>query len=229
MDLLSEIDFAKKYFDFIEITLKKDLSEYKPKYITRLSATLKDFEVLGHLHWELNLSKEIYKHIRIFKELGAKKITIHLKQNNLSVLIKIVNFCRKNRLQLLVENSGGSFFGRTSDFKKLLNNIPCLGITLDIGHASLVSKLEINGFLKLKNRIKHIHLHNVSKRFDHLPFRNKAELKQLINKIKDTGYDETITLEIFYILKNNKYIPIDGKKRRRLLLKQLELIKNLNR
>jgi len=28
-DLLEEIDFAKKYFDFIEITLKRDLTQYR--------------------------------------------------------------------------------------------------------------------------------------------------------------------------------------------------------
>lgn len=226
MDLLSEVDFAKKYFDFIEITLTKDLSEYTPKYISELAAILKNFEILGHLHWELDAPKEIYKHIRIFKKLGARKITIHFKQQyNLSILIKIADFCRENKLQLLAENSGGVFFGRAADFKNLIDNIPYLSITLDIGHAYLVSKLEINKFLELKNKIKHIHLHNTIGKFHHLPFRNRRKLEQLINKIKNIGYDETITLEIFYILKNNEYVPIDGKKRRGLLLEQLKLIK----
>jgi len=28
-DLLDEIDFSEKYFDFIEITLKRDLTQYR--------------------------------------------------------------------------------------------------------------------------------------------------------------------------------------------------------
>lgn len=240
IDLLSEIDFAKKHFDFIELTLKQDLSEYKPKYISELKTALKNFQVLGHLHWDIDLLKElekVKKSIKISKELGVKKITIHpsasrgqnieqIKQDNLSALKKIADFCRRNKIQLLLENAASTPFNQISNSEYLINSVPYLDFTLDIGHAYRTSRVEVDKFLKkFKNKIKHIHLHNALNGFDHLPFKDKNELKEFIKSVKNIGYNGTITLEMFFILKNNKYIPMDGKDRKNLLIKQLEFVR----
>lgn len=227
LDLISEIKFAKKYSDFIEITLKLDLSEYTSQYISKLKATLNNFEVLGHIHWEIDPSKKlnkIYEHIRIFKKLGAKKITIHPYPNTQSVLSEINDFCNKNKLQLLVENTSG--FNKATYLAKLVEDIPDVGITLDVGHANKTSRTELNNFLKkFKSKIKHIHLHDNTGDLDHLFFRNRNKLKRIITKISSINYNATITLEMFAFMKNNQSISVYDVKRRKLFIKQLEMIK----
>lgn len=229
MDLISEIKFAKKYFDFIEITLKLDLSKYTPQYISKIKTTLNNFEVLGHVHWEINPSKEldkIYENIRIFKKIGAKKITIHPYPRIQNVLSEINDLCNKNKLQLLIENISSEPFNKATNLAKLTENIPNLGITLDAGHANKTSRTELNNFLrKFKSKIKHIHLHDNVGKFDHLFFENRNKFKRIITKINSINYHGTITLEMFAFLKNNQYVSVYDLKRRNLLVKQLEIIK----
>ena len=43
-DLISEIQFAKKYFDFIEVTLKNDLRGYNEKYLNRVKRSQKVYD-----------------------------------------------------------------------------------------------------------------------------------------------------------------------------------------
>jgi sugar phosphate isomerase/epimerase len=229
IDLISEIKFARKCFDFIEITLKLDLSEYTAPYISKLKRTLNNFEVLGHIHWEIKLPNEInkiYENIRIFKKLNVKKITIHPYPNIQNVLFDINDFCKKNKLQLLIENSSSEPFNKATNLAKLTENMPNLGITLDIGHANRTSKIELNNFLKkFKSKIKHIHLHDNVGGFDHLFFKNRNKFKRIITEINSINYNGTITLEMFSFLKNNQYISVHDTKRRELLIKQLEMIK----
>ncbi|MFQ5532102.1 MAG: hypothetical protein ACE5ES_05805, partial [Candidatus Nanoarchaeia archaeon] len=108
------------------------------------------------------------------------------------------------------------------DFVKQLKSSK---ITFDTGHSAKVSKLEFSKFLKLKNKIGHIHLHNCINGFDHLDFKDKSKLKKVVNKIKKSGYNKTITLEIFTTLKNEKQIPLDYKERRIILFEHLEELK----
>ena len=42
MELLKEIDFARKYFDFIEITLMQNLAQYNPRYLKQVKNRLKE-------------------------------------------------------------------------------------------------------------------------------------------------------------------------------------------
>ncbi len=87
---------------------------------------------------------------------------------------------------------------------RLVDEIPNLGITLDIGHANKTSKIELSRFLKeFKSKIKHIHLHDNINKFGHLFFKNRAKLK-ILAKIISINYNETITLETFAILKNKQ-------------------------
>ena len=243
MDLFSEIRFAKRHFDFVEITLRPG-SLYTHNYVSKLKKALKNFEVLGHLYWGIDLSKgeigeieNICRFISIFNKLGAKKITIHpsagdgknireIRKNNLLALSKIADFCRKKEIQLLVENITKIPFKRESDLEYLVKNIPSLAVTLDVGHANRTSRLELDRFLKLA-KIRHIHLHDNVGEKDHLPFTDKERLKKLIEKIKDSFYEGTITLETFFVLEGDNYLHLEGDKRREILLEQLELIKEL--
>lgn len=245
-DLLFEIEFVKQYFDFIEITPKLDLSIYTREYIDKIKRKLNNLKVLGHIHWELtdmstSTITKIKRTIEILKALGAEKVTIHpfeeeglsvkeTKRENVRILSDILEFCKSRGIQLLVENLVGSLFNNAYIFKELTERIPDLGITLDIGHANRVSESEVNAFFDmLGNKIQHIHMHyNIGDK-DHLPFQNRDEIVKLLKKIRSIGFDNTITLEIFNIIKNNEIKPVVGIERHRLLLQQLNMIKKIHR
>lgn len=239
--MYSEIEFAKNYFDFLEITIK---NEKKISNILRLKNILGSFKILGHLDWRINLSEAEHKEIKkacsyalLFKKIGAKKITIHpssnekldinkVRENNLLALSKIADFCRQNKMQLLIENITTDPFNRASEIEKLLTKIPYLGITLDIGHAYKVSKLEVDRFLMLKNKVGHIHLHDVVDNSDHLFFQEELKLKKILEKIKNSGYDRTISLECFNIFKSDKVLELNEEERRSMLVNNLGVVKS---
>jgi len=246
-DLISEIKFAKKYFDFIEITLEYDLTKYSNDYLKRLKESLTNFEILGHIHWELDLTirkdlKKIIENIRIYKFLGSKKITVHpfigtimnRKQaeiKNFKALKYISNLCKKDKIQLLIENSLNPLFNPAKGFKYLLTKNLSLLMTLDIGHAKGVSERELDSYLNLFSpKIKHIHLHYNCGKSDHLlfPKKQKKWLIDILEKLSKLNTKLTITLEMFAILKKQKLFPIDGKLRQNLLLNQLRFIKGLS-
>ncbi len=243
-DLFQEIKFAKEHFSFLELTLDENLSKYNKKHIQELKKALENFEVYGHIHWGIKLydknKKEIgkaIKSVKIFRQLGVKKLTIHpswnkeitkedLIENNLYSLGIVNDFCQKHKLRLMIENIQRSPFNRAEFLLDFVNKIPKSKITFDTGHSAKVSKFEFAKFLNLKNKIEHIHLHDCRDGFDHLIFKDKSKLKKVVNKIKKAGYNKTITLEIFTTLKNKKQISLDYKKRRKILLEHLEILKN---
>lgn len=244
-DLMSEIVFAKKYFDFIEITLDLKLSKYSAGYINMAKKTLGDFSVLGHVHWKIDLSKnnastkikKINQTLIIFKKMGIRKITIHpstnfaqneekIKTNNLKSLKKISDYCRKNKLQLMIENITKSPFNKADDLRQLIEKIPGSLLTLDLGHANRTGKTELKKFFKIfKNKIGHIHLHDNVGDSDHLFFNNKNKLKKLIKQISNTSYNGTISLETFDEIKNKKTLSLKTLQRKRNLKEHLFIVK----
>jgi sugar phosphate isomerase/epimerase len=85
---------------------------------------------------------------------------------------------------------------------ELLLQIPELGLHLDIGHANLEVPyntaeeiLQAHG-----SRLRHVHLHdNKGGQGDlHLPLGcGTLDLRRAVRALQDTGYDGTITLEVF--------------------------------
>ncbi|MFB6075571.1 MAG: sugar phosphate isomerase/epimerase family protein [Candidatus Aenigmatarchaeota archaeon] len=243
IDLRSEVEFARKHFDFVEITLKLNLDQYNDKYLEDLKSKLGNFEALGHLHWNIDLTKDdpetlqlVEDFINIFKDLGIDKITIHPSTNkkmikekiievNKKVLSRVDKYCGKNGIQLLLENSTHYPFNRADVLESLINNIKNLSLTLDTGHALLVSKRELERFLSFGKMINHIHLHNCIDGTDHLFFKEKENVNKMIDKINNSGYKETVTLEMFNQLKDDESEPVEAKERRERLLEQLEIIR----
>ncbi|MCC7552202.1 sugar phosphate isomerase/epimerase [Candidatus Micrarchaeota archaeon] len=240
-NLFSEIEFAKQNFDFFELTLQTDLTVYTPDHISKIKKVLNGFEILGHLHWEIDLSQEelddlVYKSVNIFGKIGIKKLTVHpsinktlstekLRKNNIKNLTKISILCKENNIVCCIENISEAPFNRASEIEYLINKIPNSNITFDVGHALRISEEEFNRFLKLGNRIKHIHLHNVIEDKDHLFFYEQHNLLNRLDKLKNALDLDTITLEMFANIKNNQFhYKISSGKRHNLLLKQLRYL-----
>lgn len=236
-DILSEIRFAKKYFDFIELTSKEDLKKYTKKYFTKIQKELHKFPVVGHVHWRINILnkkglEKAKKSIISLKKLGAKKIIIHpyqgkrkyfkkLKKENIFSLLKLKKECKKKKVNLLIENKDKPPFNTGKSF---LENFSNFNLALDTGHAFKTSSKELNKFLKLK-QIKHIHLHDSKGKIDHIFFLNENKLKRLIKKIEFSGFNGTITLEIFRKIIKDKGIELESGERKKILLKHLKIIR----
>jgi len=229
-DLLSEIRFAKKYFNFIEITIQPELFKNFDSIFNDIEKELKDFEVLGHIHWEATDINDIKKNIDFLKKLNAKKATLHPFENlsldeNAEMFNKINSFFKEGNMQLLIENVTREPYNLSDTIKNLLDKIPDAKLTLDIGHANKSSELE--KFIdSLGSKIGHIHMHDNIGQADHLFFDNADKLKNIISKIKSFGYDDTILMETFSIMKNNKNESQEFEPIKEQHIKQLEIINN---
>lgn len=243
MDFLEEIQFAKEHFDFIEITPLMDLWVYSnDNYIRKIINLLDWIVVLWHIHWEIDLSgssgDEIAKakrQVDFLSLLWAKKITIHpsnsniqetlLFRNNVSSLKEVNDYCLERGISLLVENTTSPLFNNIKGIMNLLDSVGNIWMTLDTWHLMLYSKEEINNIWEIKNRIEHVHLHDIHNNVDHIPFSDMQKMKKLIDILKKDWL--TITLEIFKDIDNNwDWFYIDGINRREIILKQLEMIKS---
>ena len=101
------------------------------------------------------------------------------------------------------------------EFIPILEQFPTLKITLDIGHANIGSKFDkrnLEFIDKLGDKIGHIHASdNFGKDDNHLPIgAGVINFKKILKRLKKTGYNDTVTLEIFS--KDRNYLRISKEK-----------------
>jgi sugar phosphate isomerase/epimerase len=101
----------------------------------------------------------------------------------------------------MIENLPGSF-NTVKQLAELLDPLPELGLHLDIGHANLLTDYNTTDeMLKAYgSRLKHVHMHdNKGGSADlHLPLGSgNIELDYYVRALQTSGYDATITLEVF--------------------------------
>ena len=229
-NIFSEIEFAKKHFDFTEITIQPELLKTIDEIFTDIKNAIGDFEVLGHVHWDVIETDDIIKNIEVLKNLGAKKITVHPFQNltieeNAVIFNKISHFSEDNDLILLIENVSGAPYNKAEAMAQLAALVPGAKITLDIGHAN--RNLELENFMEsLKSKVGHIHLHDNIGTMDHVFFTDKTRLNKMIDAIKSIGYDDTVLMETFSVMKNGANESQESLEDiKKLHIEQLKLIK----
>jgi sugar phosphate isomerase/epimerase len=228
-NLLSEIEFAKKHFDFVEITIQPELLKKIDDIFYDLKSAVNGFEVLGHIHEEITDFDDMVKNIEVLKNLGAKKITIHPFQNlsieeNAKNFNKINIFLQNNAMQMLIENISNAPFNSADNMLKLLEKIPDANTTLDAGHANKI--FELDKFINIfKTKIKHIHLHDNKGNFDHLFYEDQGKLDGIISKIRAFGYNDTVLFETFSILKDDKSSSQEFPEIKKLHIEQLKKVR----
>ena len=229
-DLATEIAFAKENFDFLELTIMPALFTSIDILIPQLKEAIGEFEVLGHLHWDIIKTEDIKKNLEVLKSLGAKKITVHPFQDlsleeNIKLFNEINGMMRERDLFLMIENVSKPPFNDAAFIKKLLDEISGAGLTLDVGHANQINQLD--KFIELfKNKTSHIHLHDNQGDMDHAFYLDETRLNEAIAKIKAFGYDGTILMETFSVIINGQNISQDFPALRKLHVEQLEKLKN---
>jgi len=161
--------------------------------------------------------KEVFKALDFAAEIGAGKAVLHPgyltgmmmfvqdsgKQYAAESLDKILEKASGLGIMVCLENMFprmGHMY-RPEEFKEVLSRNPELMITLDMGHSNIrAPKGQTAAFVEVaQGRIGHVHIGDNNGREDeHLPIgTGRADIIGGLTAIKASGYDRTITLEVF--------------------------------
>jgi sugar phosphate isomerase/epimerase len=226
-DVLKEVQWiAEMGFDFVDLTLEPPMglpSRVDLKALRELLQKSK-LQIVGHTAYYLPMCspfesirkasvEELKECVVAFAELGTRWMNIHpdrhapmhdrkfIIDRNLQSLRELFVVADKVGVGLMIENLPGSF-NTVKQLGELLEPLPQLGLHLDIGHANLLTDYNTTDeLLKVYgSRLKHVHLHdNKGGSADlHLPLgTGNIELDYYVDALQASGYDGTITLEVF--------------------------------
>ena len=214
-------------FDFLDLTLEPSAAHPKQVEVKRIRRALQEanLEIIGHTAYYLPWAspfetlrkaalKEVGWALEVFADLGAAKVTVHpdrsipfafhpdtILEKNMESLERMEEMAHPLGIQILVENMD-RFFNTSEQIRKTLDRMPRLGFHLDVGHANLnVERNRTEEFLKVfRDRLVHVHLSDNFGRSEdlHLPLgAGTISWKKVIPMLKKSGYDGTITLEVF--------------------------------
>ncbi len=217
----------KNGFDYLDLTLEPPAFQAGRVGIAEVKKALQEYnlEIVGHTAYYLPIAspydtlrqaalEEIHWALRFFAELGAPTVTVHpdrsiafslspneILQRNLQSLGEILKLAEPLGLRILIENMDRTF-NRVEQIQEALGQIPQLGFHLDVGHANLnVERNRTGQFLEaFRERLCHVHFSdNFGKNEDlHLPLgAGNIPWPKIVGLLKDSGYNRTITLEIF--------------------------------
>ena len=178
--------------------------------------------------------EETLRSMHVAADLGAIKVVLHpafihglgvmlpdlARQHAAAAMNRLLNEAARLKLSVCVEN----LFPRShslvhpGDFDALFDAFPDAGLTLDTGHAHIDGGTErILAFIRrFPDRIGHVHASdNRGRDDDHLPIgAGTIEFAEVVKALKQIGYDDTITLEIFS--KDREYLAISRSKLERM-------------
>lgn len=165
--------------------------------------------------------RELRNCFEVFQALEIQKVSIHADEFSASILGKDRAMARNIKaiksayadaerygIKLLIENTP-NMFGSVDDLEVLFNEVPSLGFHLDVGHANLYTEKNRTEDLldRFHNRLEHVHLSdNKGGTTDlHIPLgAGLIPWDKMVSAIKKSGYDGTITLEVFS--KDKRYL-----------------------
>jgi sugar phosphate isomerase/epimerase len=217
----------KNRFDFLDLTLEPSAAHAKQIQVEPTRRALQDagLEIIGHTAYYLPWASpfetirkaaltEMGWTLEVFSQLGASKVSVHPDRSipfalnskailgkNMESLKQMGKMAKPLGIQILVENMD-RFFNTTEQIREMLGRMPDLGFHLDVGHANLnVERNRTEEFLEaFRDRLAHVHVSdNFGKKEDlHLPLgAGTIPWKKIISRLKKSGYDGTITLEVF--------------------------------
>jgi len=226
-DVLSEIEWmAEMDLDFIDLTLEPPMASVDRIDLRSIRSALDDhgLQIVGHTAYYLPLCSpfetirracvdELKRCIAAFATLGASWMNLHpdrtapmhdrkfIIEKNLQSLRELFVEAHRFGIGLMIENLPGNF-NTVMQLSELLDPLPELGLHLDIGHANLLTDRNTTGDLLIAygSRVRHVHLHdNKGGSADlHLPLgAGNIDVPHYIHMLQATGYDGTITLEVF--------------------------------
>ena len=226
-NLIEEIRWmADLGLEFLDLTLEPPMAgswQIDPERI-RTELERRRMAVVGHTAYYLPLASpiedlrraavlELRRCLRVFSEVGARWMNIHpdrfapfhdrayFIRRNLETLRDLLPDSEKYGVGIMLENLPGQF-NSVAQLRELLDPLPQLGLHLDFGHANLqVPYNTADEMLReFGGRLRHVHLHDNRGGNDdlHLPLgAGDIDIAGVVRGLKRTGYDGTITLEVF--------------------------------
>ncbi len=229
LNILQEMRTVRNLgFNFIEVTTeepattpqvllanKKEINNLSKKYNLPLEvihapiATMLDTNFEEIREGWVNLSKEI---IRVSKELGIQKINFHACRDRLFIkkygkqilntsiksLNELIPTAEKYKMKIVLETPS-----RIENLNYIIKKVPEVGVNLDVAHIFLVGGIDyVRKFIQVfENKIEHIHMHdNHGEEDEHLPIgEGIIDYRKVVEWLKEIGYDNTITFEVFTI------------------------------
>lgn len=226
-DLRQEIaGFAQLGMDFVDLTLEPPAAatwKVDPDEIRALLAEHR-LAVMGHTAYYLSIGspferirkaavQELSEAVKCFARIGVPWMNIHpdghspfhpagfASRRNLESLRDLSRVASDRGIGLMVENVPGRF-NSASQLGEILDEMPELGLHLDIGHCNLMVRENTADevLTHYGDRVRHVHLHdNRGGTADlHLPLgAGTLDYPRYLRILKQSGYDGTITLEVF--------------------------------
>jgi sugar phosphate isomerase/epimerase len=225
-DLAEEIDWlGKAGFDFIDLTLEPPGAaswEVDALEIRKL-LDIHRLKVVGHTAPYLPIASpfetlrkaaitEFQRCMKVFHILQASWMNLHPSvvpmhkrsftvSRNLESLTELLPLAAQEGVGLMIENVHGAF-NTAAQLGELLDPLPELALHLDIGHCNLMNPASTEDEIirAYGPRLRHVHLHdNRGGDLDlHLPLgAGTINFAKALGTLKHSGYDSTITLEIF--------------------------------
>lgn len=226
-DVIDEITWmAEMGIEFVDLTLEPPRATVTNVDIKAIKNALEKHElpVVGHTAYYLPLASpfeslrraaadEVKRCIEAFSKLGASWVNIHpdrsvlmlerkyIIERNIRTINELLPVAREWNVGVMVENIPGHF-NTAEQLGELLDPFPEVGLHLDIGHCNLLTEFNTTEeILKAYGkRLRHVHLHdNKGGNADlHLPLgTGSVDLPRCLRAVRATGYDGTITLEVF--------------------------------
>jgi sugar phosphate isomerase/epimerase len=208
-------------FDFVDLTIEGPNALHVDTEKMRALLDRKGLTITGHTDPCLPYAypiqgvrdaclKELERSAVIFSKLGAEIMNIHpcyfappaMKQalvtSTIEALKPIVEMAASYGLTVVLENFIAPF-DQVSNFEMILSEVPGLEVHLDFGHANIGTDNYETFCDQLGAHIRHVHFSdNRSRTDDHMPLGvGHINWKNAVNVLKATGYDDTITLEVF--------------------------------
>ena len=223
-DPVAEITWAAEHgFDFIDLTLEhpKAAADVLDADAVHTAITRTGLSVVGHTAWYLPFAspvarlrqaaiEEVISTLPIFARMGARLVNVHpdagrsalgQDQNirlNAAAFATLAEAASRHGMRLMVENIVGAYES-VAAFQQFLGADPRIGWHYDIGHAQVRGNRSHEYLTAFGDRLVHVHISDNSGRTDdHLPLGvGRLDWKRFVRQVKRTGYDDTITLEVF--------------------------------
>lgn len=226
-DPLKEIARAAELgFEFLDLTLEPPACRATRLDGKRIKAALSDYNlgVVGHTAYYLPFGSafdavqagavaEAMHCLDLFAEVGVDRMNLHMdcrvpgygpdyiNARNVAAFEQLRAVAEARNIRLMVENVEGD---SAESLAPIFDGVPGLGLHLDIGHANIATtgrKSHTADLLShFGDRLLHVHVSdNKGKSDDHLVIgAGTIDWKRELRALKASGYDDTITLEVFY-------------------------------
>lgn len=226
-DVASEIRWMGEMgLQFVDLTLEPPAAFASRIDVKAIRCAIEEhhLKVVGHTAFYLPLAsafeqirkaamEELRRCLDVFAAVGARWMNLHPDSNtpmhprsyfvarNIVSITELLPHANQCGVGLMIENLPG-VFNTPEQLGELLDPVPELGLHLDIGHANLLVPYNMTeSILKAYGtRLRHVHLHdNKGGGADlHLPLgAGNLDVPRSIGALKASGYDGTITLEVF--------------------------------